>query len=104
MIERWKVHVESWTHCVNQHAGLVVVRYEDLATDFEATLSGIGERMAMPCPNPTRPEVDQNVVSPGKGEVGGYRDLLTADDHAYIEDVIDGVRDAMASAVNASGT
>ena len=72
-----------------------MVRYEDLTTNFEATVGGIGERIGMPCPAPTRPAVDENLVVPGKGEVGGYRDLHTADDQAYIEEVTGGVRDAL---------
>ena len=48
MLDRWKAHVEGWTRCANEHAGLVVVRYEDLTTNFEATVGGIGERIGMP--------------------------------------------------------
>ena len=101
MLERWKHHVEGWTRCAKAHQGLIVVRYEDLNGDFEATLAAIAGRIAMPCPNPTRPALDENVVLAGKGEVGGSRDLLTADDRAYVEDVAGGVCGALRSAAEA---
>lgn len=101
MLDRWRAHVEGWTHCAEEHEGLIVVRYEDLNTNFEATLDDIGERIAMPCANPTRPAVDENVVQPGKGEIGSHRALFTADDYAFVEDVTVGVCDALISAIEA---
>ncbi len=89
LLDRWKAHVEGWA-CDAPAAvreRLIIVRYEDLNSDFEATVRAIGERMGITCADAVRPAVGHNVVVPGKGEVGGHRALFTPEDHAFVKAV-----------------
>jgi hypothetical protein len=40
----------------------------------------------MPCPRPVRPLASKNVIVPGPGVVGGFREHLSAEDIAFIRE------------------
>jgi hypothetical protein len=84
ILARWRAHVDSWTVAGAAEAGATVIRYEDLNGDFAATVAKLAERLEMPCPQPVRPSLTENVIVPGPGRVGGFAGLLDANDTAYI--------------------
>jgi hypothetical protein len=84
ILDRWCAHVEAWTTVGLERAGAVPVSYEEFNLDFDATVARIARRLGMSCPRPVRPSVSDNVNVPGPGRVGGFRELLTAEDLAFI--------------------
>jgi len=89
MLARWKAHVDSWIHDAPTivRNNLIVIRYEDLNSNYRLVVSRIGEHLGIHCATPVRPNTTDNVVLPGKGEIGGHRQYFTADDHAFVQDV-----------------
>jgi hypothetical protein len=84
VLDRWRSHVDAWTTLGVEAAGAIPVVYEELNLDFEATVARLAARLGVPCPRPVRPSLTENVMEPGPGKVGGFRDLLGADDIAFI--------------------
>jgi hypothetical protein len=86
ILDRWRAHVDAWTTLAVERAAAVAIGYEDLNLDFEGTVARIARRLEMACPNPVRPSVSKNVILPGPGRVGGFRELLSAEDVAFIRE------------------
>jgi hypothetical protein len=84
VLDRWRSHVDAWTTLGVEAAGAIPVVYEELNLDFEATVARLAVRLGVPCPRPLKPSPAENVVEPGHGKVGGFRELLGADDIAFI--------------------
>jgi hypothetical protein len=88
ILDRWRSHVDAWTTLGVERAGVTTIGYEELNLDFEATVARLAARLGVPCPRPVRPSPAENVVEPGPGKVGGFRDLLGADDIAFIRQTV----------------
>lgn len=86
VLDRWRSHVDAWTTLGAEQAGAIPVAYEELSLDFEATVARLAARLGLPCPRPVRPSAAHGVVLAGPGKVGGFRDLLGADDIAFIRE------------------
>jgi hypothetical protein len=86
MLHRWAAHVEGWL--INppstNSTGIIPVRYEDLNLRFAETMEKIGERIGRPISDPVKPEKDVNVVLPGKGQVGGHKEVFCAADQEFV--------------------
>ncbi|OQX08253.1 MAG: hypothetical protein BWK80_48380 [Desulfobacteraceae bacterium IS3] len=91
MLHRWKRHAESWTDFAKAQGNtekVILIRYEDLNLKFEETVKDIGERISRPARKiPVRPDLRNNVVMPGKGEVGAHRAFFTREDHEFVRDI-----------------
>ena len=65
---------------------MVAIGYEELNLDFDGTVARIARRLGMPCPRPVRPSASENVIVPGPGMVGGFREHLSAEDIVFIRE------------------
>ena len=70
MLERWSAHVEGWLAAAERLSRVVIVRYEDLDTDYEATVRGFAKHLGRPPAAIVRPARDHNVIP------GGSRDPI----------------------------
>jgi len=87
MLARWRSHVEGWLDAAGSPVGggLIVVRYEDLDEDFEATVRRIGKRIGLPPQRLRRPAKDHDVIRAAPIEKErGIRD----GDRAFIENTV----------------
>lgn len=65
MLDRWAQHVDGWVE-VAERTGLAhVIRYEDLAGDYEGTIGKMGERFGQTPIGFEKPSRTENVVSAG---------------------------------------
>jgi|GEM_PF-676870 tetratricopeptide (TPR) repeat protein/SAM-dependent methyltransferase len=91
MLHRWQHHVTSWADFANAQGNtrkVMLIRYEDLNLKFEETVRDIGARIGRPVmKTPLLPDLRNNVVMPGKGEVGAHRELFTREDHEFVRDI-----------------
>lgn len=63
MMDRWANHVRGWTEAARAHPGAIhVVRYEDLAADYEAVIAALGARLGQPVARLARPSRNENVI------------------------------------------
>ena len=91
MLHRWADHVTGWVDLSDRlgENRIHVVRYEDLAHNFEATVANLGDTLGLPCPEtPTMPSRTQNVIGTGRGTRTPVEQLFSAEDHAFIEDTV----------------
>jgi hypothetical protein len=90
ILERWKVHVQDWIETADRIASgrIILVRYEELHLDFDATVHRIGQRIGRVCAQPVRPDPHLDVVGPGAGGVGVHRDLFGRADSDLISTTV----------------
>jgi hypothetical protein len=86
ILDRWRAHVDAWTTLGVERAAAVAIGYEELNLDFDGTVARIARRLGMPCQRPVRPSASKNVIVPGPGRVGGFQELLSAADIAFIRE------------------
>ena len=86
VLDRWRSHVDAWTTLGVSEAGVVPIKYEDLNLDFAATVAALASRLGLACPSPVRPSPAARVIVPGPGRVGGYRDVMSDEDIAFIRE------------------
>ena len=65
MLDRWAAHVRGWVDLAAHHDGVHLVRYEDLANDFEGAVRDLGARIGQEPRAIERPSATENVVSGG---------------------------------------
>lgn len=89
MLHRWQAHVEGWltNTATDGDRRIIPIRYEDLNLDFENTVAGIGARIGHSVAAPRRPDKNENVVVPGRGLVGGNKDLFSSGDQDFVIEV-----------------
>ncbi len=90
LLHRWKVHVEGWAD-ISAASGdqkIIMLRFEDLNLRFDETMKRLGQRIGRSVTSPARPSKAASVVQPGQGKVGGFRELFTADDCAFVRDTV----------------
>ena len=91
LLHRWEYHVQGWMIDAGEslRQKVIYVRYEDLHSNFNATMNTIAKRVGIDSCSIARPIPSENVVPPvSKGEVGGYKEHLTAEDDQHIKSVI----------------
>jgi hypothetical protein len=71
MLRRWSAHTEGWLAAAEKLARVVIVRYEDLDTDYEATIRGFAKHLGRPPTTVVRPARDYNVIPPGPRDPTG---------------------------------
>jgi len=65
MLDRWANHVRGWVTAAEGRRDIHVLRYEDLAGDYEAAIRALGERLGQPPERIERPSRHENVVKAG---------------------------------------
>jgi hypothetical protein len=65
MLARWAAHVEGWLDAAADCRRIVVVRYEDLNENYEATVRGFATPLGRLPQAIARPPRDSNVIPPG---------------------------------------
>lgn len=65
MVQRWAAHVRGWRIVAAELPRVVVVRYEDLDSRFEATVQSFAGVLGRPPQALTRPPRDVNVIPAG---------------------------------------
>ena len=65
MLDRWANHVQGWVELAERSGQVHVIRYEDLAGDYEATIRGMAERFGQAPVGCEKPSRTENVVSGG---------------------------------------
>lgn len=65
MLDRWANHVQGWVDLAERTGHAHVIRYEDLAKDYEATIRGMGERLGLTPVSFEKPSRTENVVMAG---------------------------------------
>ncbi|MFH1850866.1 MAG: sulfotransferase domain-containing protein [Candidatus Neomarinimicrobiota bacterium] len=84
ILHRWQDHVTSWIES-STIAPVCLIKYEELNLNFEATVGKIGAYLERSVPQqPHRPEKNKNVISPGQGQVNGWRNQLTPADNQFV--------------------
>lgn len=87
ILERWRAHVDAWTTRGVEQAGVVAIGYEELSLDFDRTVARIAARLGVSPPaTAIRPPVGENAIVPGEGRVGGFAELMSAEDIAFIRE------------------
>ena len=80
MIDRWNWHITSWMY--NKVPGVCYLTFEQLKTDFDATVAKIASHLELSAPD--RPRVPPVMgVTPWKGEVGTWREYFTTSDTQF---------------------
>jgi hypothetical protein len=81
MIHRWRTHVDSWTNGMPDIARsrLTLIRFKDLATNYEQTIQSIGEVLGEP-KGFERPGLNDSSILPNQGAVGAYKNVFDSDD------------------------
>jgi hypothetical protein len=65
MLDRWAQHVEGWVDLAERSGLVHVVRYEDLAGDYEGTMTRMAERFGLTPVGFEKPSRTENVVKGG---------------------------------------
>lgn len=65
MLLRWAAHVEGWLDAAAKQPRVVVVRYEDLDANYEATVRGLAAHLGRSPQAVARPPRDYNVIPRG---------------------------------------
>lgn len=85
VLHRWRTHVEGWMNYAEQNKDrIMTIRYEDLNLNFEDTVRKIGKFVSQEVIDPKRPSRFENVIRPGKGKVGVYREYLSPEDNDFV--------------------
>jgi hypothetical protein len=71
MLHRWSAHVEGWLNAATHLSRAVVVRYEDLDSDYEATVRGFANHLGRLPQTIIRPARDYNVIPGGPRDPAG---------------------------------
>lgn len=71
LLDRWSAHVEGWLYAAASLPRVVVVRYEDLDTNYEATMRGLAKHLGRPHQAIARPARDYNVIPGGPRDPTG---------------------------------
>jgi hypothetical protein len=85
--ERWANHVRGWLGA----GDTVVVRYEDLKTDFRLVLERLAPFLGfrlLPVQSPVALH-DAFSVLPRKGVIGDWRNHFTAEDESFVRDAVE---------------
>ena len=90
MLSRWQTHVEGWLNLAerNPKHGISVLCYEELNLEFEATVKKIAQTLGQDREFIQKPQISENVIGSGPGEVGRHREHLDEDDLAFIWDEV----------------
>lgn len=74
MLHRWSAHAEGWLAAAEDLPRVVIVRYEDLDGNYEATVRGFSKHLGRPPEAIVRPARDYNVIPSGpRDPVGNGR-------------------------------
>jgi hypothetical protein len=71
MLDRWADHVEGWVDAAAQLEHVHLVRYEDLAHDFDGAVAKLAEALKIEPLRVVRPSPHDNVVTPGPAPFTG---------------------------------
>ncbi|HWB10667.1 MAG TPA: sulfotransferase domain-containing protein [Pirellulales bacterium] len=71
MLHRWSAHAEGWLAAAQKLSRVVIVRYEDLDSNFEATIRGFAEHLGRAPASIVRPARDYNVIPGGPRDPTG---------------------------------
>ena len=71
MLQRWAAHAEGWLAAAEELPRVVIVRYEDLDTNYEATMRGLAKHLGQPPAAIVRPARDYNVIPGGPRDPTG---------------------------------
>ncbi|HVC93684.1 MAG TPA: sulfotransferase domain-containing protein [Pirellulales bacterium] len=71
MMHRWAAHVEGWLEVAANCPRVVIVRYEDLDSDYETTVRGFTAHLGRPPRSIVRPARDYNVIPGGPRDPTG---------------------------------
>jgi hypothetical protein len=71
MLRRWAAHVEGWLDAAAKLNRVVIVRYEDLDANYEATMRGFAAQLGWPPQAIIRPARDYNVIPRGPNDPTG---------------------------------
>lgn len=83
LVHRWRTHVEGWTNG-DRNGRITVVRYEDLASDYERVMSNFADILGSSPVSLDRPSPFENTVLPGETPTGAYVDAMDASDLDWI--------------------
>jgi hypothetical protein len=71
MLHRWSAHAEGWLAAAASSSRVVVVRYEDLDSNYEETVRGFSKYLGRPPQAIVRPARDYNVIPGGPCDPAG---------------------------------
>ena len=88
MLHRWREHVDGWMTLAEDYpAAVIMIRYEELNLQFDATVARICKRLGVDIGQPVRPATDRRVVQAGEGTVGGHASLFAPEDYDYVREI-----------------
>lgn len=83
VIKLWIYHIESWF----MHNEITYIAYEDMVTKFSEIVKIISNKLNMePSQELRRPDKNKNVIHPGPGIIGNYKNYFTEEDIKYFND------------------
>ena len=89
VLHRWQTHVEGWLNYAEKNKDKVLaIKYEDLNLDFDNAVKRIGAFTKQEVVAPKRPSRFENVIKPGKGKVGAYREYFSVEDNEFVLSVV----------------
>jgi hypothetical protein len=71
MLRRWSAHAEGWLAAAQKSPRVVIVRYEDLDSNYETTIRGFAKHLGRPPASIIRPARDYNVIPGGSRDPTG---------------------------------
>jgi hypothetical protein len=71
MLRRWSAHAEGWVSAAASLSRVVIVRYEDLDANYEATMRSLAKYLGRPPAAIVRPAKEYNVIPAGPRDPTG---------------------------------
>lgn len=84
MVTRWQEHVLSWIEAADQHKDIFALSYESLSEDFNATVEKIAAFLGRHPTRIAKPDTTTNVINPGNAKSGGWQEVLSEEDNAFV--------------------
>jgi hypothetical protein len=89
MVTRWREHVEPWLEASTKHKEIIPISYEKLTSEFDSAILDISRTLGFKPQRIARPDKTTNVINPGSGKSGGWRDVLSEEDAEFICEYVD---------------
>jgi len=89
MLHRWQTNVLGWVNYAEKNKNKVItIRYEDLNNKFDEEMKRIAKITGWNLSEIKRPSKYQNVINPGKGMNGTYREYFAPEDEDFVIEVL----------------